>query len=831
MTQNTTSNYFVIGLFYLVFWCAFDLVGWVFEVSPGVSPWYPPHGLSIALLLILGLQFLPLLMVGPLIMGSLVWMKGEPVALLLLALGVTLGYGCSALWLRRRDVDPGLGKLSDVAQFFAAMIVGSLAVATMAILDLAVFGLLSWDAVPSSILSFWAGDTLGVICIAPALMTTVFPKIRQIADNWQRDTAPRLFGSASRLTKVLFIALALLIVAVLDPFDAVSFSLSFLLVFPVLGIAMTGSVAATATAVAAASIAMAAALKTNNGLDYLVAEQLLMSGLAIGALCLAAAVSELRTTRKLLVDVFDTTTEGILAFDSSGRVRLANKAARRMLGGVEDKEPFDWPEDVRFSALDVNETDTAGANPIKRLLEGAAQHSGVNVLTRRGEREHRYVRINSARSNDESSAIWSVLALNDVTEIEEGRQQIERANRLDALGQLTGGIAHDFNNLLSTIEYGTELSKTTENSEQRQTYHDTVLSAVRKGAVLTSRLLAFAKRQPGRAASVLVSQVLDDLEQLAKPTIEESIDLMVSCSDPELLVYCDIGQLESALLNLVINARDALVTQGVGGRITVSARGVSDVDADLGRRRENLSAYIAQGLSAANCGERGTVNRTHRFVELVVTDNGTGMSDRVKARATDPFFSTKASGAGTGLGLSMVYGFVQQSDGDMRIYSEPGLGTTVRITLPRGSEAGPREEPVDQLPVSKGQGEVVLIVEDRRELLDMMGDVIGQLGYEVLKAPDGTAALETVMSGTKIDLLLTDVVMPGAINGFELAERTRAVLPELPVVYMSGYTGYSSADMGSVVAPILQKPGTPMDLARTIRDALGSSGGAATSAR
>ncbi|WP_428926536.1 response regulator [Marinibacterium sp. SX1] len=839
--MRSAARYALIALAYVVAWCALDLVGWVFEVSPGISPWYPPHGLSVALLMALGPRFMPLLMIGPLIMGSLVWLPGEPLALVLLALGVTAGYGLAALWLRHRRVDPRLSQLSDVLHFFAAMIVASLAVAVLAILDLAAFGLLAWADVPAAILSFWAGDTLGVVCIAPVLMTLVFPALTRLTGRASTAAPPpvadarrlptpvaaqgpartlALPGDTPRATALRFAALAGTILLVLDPFDIFDPSLSFLLIFPILAVAVTGSVTGTALAVALASIGLAISLRTNAALDRLEAEQLLLTGLSIGALCLAAAVAGLRSGRTLLRDIFDTTSEGIVALDRTGRVMMANSASRHMLGGISDPEPFDWPADIRFLDAQDNRPLDGPDSPIARALAGEKIQAETRLMTRKARDGHRYVRISSGTVKDEGATLWVVLAFDDVTREEESRQQIERSGRLDALGQLTGGIAHDFNNLLATIEYSVQLGANADDPATARRYGDAALKAVRKGADLTGRLLAFARRQPGKAQSRPVADVLAEFDQLARPTIEENIALEIDHDDPDLRVFCDTGQLENALLNLVLNARDAITLSGKGGRIVVSARGISEIDADAVLRRESPHSYIVQGLHANGLSPDTARTMAYRYVELAVTDDGPGMSDTIKRRATDPFFTTKETGMGTGLGLSMVYGFVQQSHGELRIYSEPGLGTTIRMIVPRGTEAGHREQPIERLPRPRGKGQRILLVEDQPDLLEMMRDVLVTLGYTVTTARTGADCLALFADGAGWDLLLTDVVMPGGMDGFRLAEEVRARAPDLPVLYMSGYTGHSEDEKGAVPAPILQKPCTPAELAGAISDAL-----------
>ncbi|WP_010138893.1 response regulator, partial [Oceanicola sp. S124] len=510
-----------------------------------------------------------------------------------------------------------------------------------------------------------------------------------------------------------------------------------------------------------------------------------------------------RAVNNRLGAILDATRSGIIGMTADGHVQFANAGGRTMMGEIEREPPFAWPEAVAFVDPQSLVALPPERNPVLRALGGEVLRGETALMRREGALAPRYVRVSSAPvSAQEAADVTTVVILDDITEQEKNRQQIERSSRLDALGQLTGGVAHDFNNILATIEYAVQLVKP-ETTKTALPFLDTVQMSVRRGAELTQRLLAFAKRQPGLESSVPTGQVLRDFEELATPAIEKSIELvfMPDASDPK--VFCDIGQLENALLNLVLNSRDAIVGSGIGSRISVSVRSLSEVDPH-----------------SALYGQDGEGEERQRYVEFSVTDNGPGMTDEVKRRATDPFFTTKDQNAGTGLGLSMVYGFVEQARGEMRIYSEPGLGTTVRMILPRGTDANTREAPKLRAAVPEGAGQRILIVEDEESLLDIVSEVVRGLNYEVETASSGREALKMIEAGLPLDLLLTDVVMPGGIGGFELAAELRKRLPEVPVIYMTGYSGLLEKDMGTVVAPTLQKPCAPAELGAALQRAL-----------
>lgn len=516
--------------------------------------------------------------------------------------------------------------------------------------------------------------------------------------------------------------------------------------------------------------------------------------------------------------VLNAATSGIMAFDNDGQLAMINPQAQHMLGIPETDLPEPWPEDITFLDHENMAALDASANPIERALAGQTLKNETSIMSRAAlDRDPRYVRISSAtlQPNDASN-VRLVVVIDDVSEQEKNRQQVERASRLDALGQLTGGVAHDFNNLLATISYSMQLALIADTPEKRAKYIKTAMSSVDLGASLTKRLLAFAKKQPGVAEARLVSNVLEDFESLARPTIEEMIDLQIVNATEDLYVFCDAAQLENALLNLVINARDAILRSGKGSRILLQTRGVSEIDEDKVLRLEDDNSHVASSVT----GGAGDRVKSLRYVEFAISDDGPGMDEEVRRRALDPFFTTKETNSGTGLGLSMVYGFIQQSGGQLRIYSEKGHGTTIRLLLPRGVEDGDRETPMDIGAHPKGDGQTVLIVEDEEHLASMMGDVTASFGYRVLHASRGREALDILQSDQAVDCMLTDIVMPGGLGGFELAARARALRPDLPIIYMSGYTGFSHAQMGSVIAPMLAKPAAPGEVAAALSAAL-----------
>lgn len=521
--------------------------------------------------------------------------------------------------------------------------------------------------------------------------------------------------------------------------------------------------------------------------------------------------------------ILDATRGAVLGLARSGHILVANPSAQDMLALGPGDLPKPWPSEVTFLDREDLAPLEASHDPMQRALAGQVLKGEVALLQVPGSRSKRYVRVSSAPVGaDDPGGLHSVLILDDVSEQESNRQQLERATRLDALGQLTGGVAHDFNNLLATIEYAVQLAAP-DASPRAQGFLDTALQTIHRGAALTKRLLAFAKQQPGLSRSYLVETVMVDFEALARPSIEKSITMEFTLEEPDLYVHCDALQLGNALLNLVLNSRDAILRSGTGDRITVLARPALHSKAALVAPGDSFRVVTTEGLKAE--GAVADSGKVYRYVEFSVSDNGPGMTDEVKRRAVDPFFTTRESNSGTGLGLSMVYGFVQQSNGELRIYSEVEKGTSVRILLPRGTaEGGGREKPVPMDEPTEGRGETVLVVEDDESLLRMIRDMLTTMNYRVISAASGSDAIALIDEGVPFDLMLSDVVMPGGVGGFELARHLRSKRPDKPIVYMSGYTGIALSEMGDVPAPLVQKPCPRRVLAEVLRQQLDGTG-------
>ena len=361
-----------------------------------------------------------------------------------------------------------------------------------------------------------------------------------------------------------------------------------------------------------------------------------------------------------------------------------------------------------------------------------------------------------------------------------------QSQKMEAVGQLTGGIAHDFNNLLTGIVGSLDLLQTrlsqgrTENVAR---YINAAMTSANRAAALTHRLLAFARRQPLIPKSVDINQLVVSLEDLLRRTIGEIIDLEIAAPDGLWRTLCDPNQLESALLNLSINARDAMPD---GGRLTIATSNA---------RLDSVTA----GTPALSPGD---------YVCITVTDSGVGMSAEVAARAFDPFFTTKPIGQGTGLGLSMIYGFARQSNGHVTIDSRLGQGTSVRVYLPRyQGEVAAEYLSAVKTAGAAATGETVLVVEDEPVVRGVILEMLGEQGYRTLEAVDGPSGLRILRNPERIDLLVTDVGLPG-INGRQLADQAREMRPGLKVLFITGYAesvatadGFLHAGMEMITKP------------------------------
>ncbi len=400
-----------------------------------------------------------------------------------------------------------------------------------------------------------------------------------------------------------------------------------------------------------------------------------------------------------------------------------------------------------------------------------------------------------------------VLTVTDMTKRAQAEAVLREAQKMQAIGQLTGGIAHDFNNLLTIILGNLEMMRTRLDGDPAlQARIDRAAGAAQRGATLTAQLLAFARKQPLAPAPIDLTAIVPELMPLMQRTLGAHIDVRYVETAGLWPAMADHAQLESAVLNLALNARDAMPD---GGRLTIEVA------------NKVLDEAYASAHHEVTPGD---------YAMLAVSDTGHGMSPEVAARVFEPFFTTKPDGKGTGLGLAMVFGFVKQSGGHVKIYSEPGHGTTVRLYLPRAVGAAP-SRPRSSAPVELPRGNVtVLVVEDEPAVREIAVAILADVGYRVLEAADGEEGLRMFGAhAAEIALLLTDVVLPGPVRGRELAERVNAMRPEVKVLYMSGYTENSIVHHGRLDdgVQLIGKPFKRDELIRKVAATLGAAAVAA----
>jgi len=453
---------------------------------------------------------------------------------------------------------------------------------------------------------------------------------------------------------------------------------------------------------------------------------------------------------------------------------------------------FGWvhPDDLEAGVAEVGRHDET-LEPLSMELRFLTGTGGIKWL-RISARAYR------AANGDR---VWDGVAL-DITDLKQREDELRQAQKMEAVGQLTGGVAHDFNNLLTVVIGNLDLytRKVGEDGPGGRLIASALASA-RRGSELTRRLLAFSRRQALQPVPVDLNALVAGMSEMIERTLGAQVDVAIRVRHALPPASADPAQVENALLNLSLNARDAMVE---GGRLTIETG--------------ELTVDTAEGPEEARLDPG-------RYVWLGVSDTGTGMLPEVRERAFEPFFTTKASGAGSGLGLSMIYGFARQSGGTVRIYSEEGVGTTVRLILPVAAEAaaacGPAQ-PAHEDKTRAVPGQTVLVIEDDDAVRALAAEMLDGLGYTVRAFADGPSALRAIEGSGRVDLLFTDVALPGGMTGTEVAARARLERPDLRVLYTSGFAAQHLLRAGSVPegVELLNKPYTMTELATAVHHAL-----------
>jgi PAS domain S-box-containing protein len=499
----------------------------------------------------------------------------------------------------------------------------------------------------------------------------------------------------------------------------------------------------------------------------------------------------LRNRERLSHAIVDGAFDAFVLMDERGVIRDWNSQSERIFGWRRDEAVG---RTVRETLVPAAHRD-AHRDGLAHFLatgEGPLLRRSIEVAAQRRDGSEFPAELIIVPIRHEGRWLFSGF-LRDLTERKQAEHELRQSQKMQAVGQLTGGLAHDFNNLLTVIIGGLEIVMDRVHGETRTTA-ESVMRAAERGAALTHRLLAFARRQPLRHEKLDLNAVMLGMQEMLRRTLGETIDLQLRLEPRMAPAVADKAQLENAVLNLAINARDAMAA---GGRLIIAT----------------ANTTLDEGYAALN--PEATPGD---YAMLSVSDTGAGMTPEVLERVFEPFFTTKETGKGTGLGLSMIYGFVKQSGGHVKIYSEPGLGTTVRLYLPR-AEDGTQKLADDPSAVERpGRGEVVLVAEDNEEVRRAAVAHLQGLGYRTIEAEDGRRALAIIESPAPIDLLFTDVVMAGGMSGVALARKARRLRPHLRVLFTSGFGETDQHDGDLEESQIIRKPYRRIELARRLRD-------------
>jgi signal transduction histidine kinase/CHASE3 domain sensor protein len=518
---------------------------------------------------------------------------------------------------------------------------------------------------------------------------------------------------------------------------------------------------------------------------------------------LVEAHDELRLSVNVLQSTFHSMAEAVLVIDAEGNVLLSNPAAERMLlhrTGMNLRNLRAMSDVFHGDGVTPMQADEL---PSVRVLRGEKFEDLEMIVRPYSGNPPRHLMVSGRPMLDGQGEIsGAVLVYHDATMSRETERQLYQSQKLDAIGKLTGGVAHDFNNMLTVISGNTELLvEGLKQQPELQRVARLIDDAAERCAELIQHLLAFARRQPLQPRNVEINAAIADIAKLLRPTLGEQIQIETVLEQGPMTAHIDPSRLTNAVLNMAINARDAMPN---GGKLLLETH------------RVVLDEAYAQAHADVLAGP---------YIMLAVSDTGTGMSIETQHKAFEPFFTTKEVGKGSGLGLSMVYGFVKQSGGHIKIYSEEGHGTTIKLYLPPGE--GTAEVAAAAALPAEGGAETIFVVEDDSLVRNFVTAQLQSLGYKTIAAADGKSALDLITAGQKFDLLFTDVVIPGGMSGRELAEEVARLRPGVKVLYTSGYTDNAIVHHGKLDDGVLllTKPYRRNQLAEMIRKALGGAAG------
>ena len=763
------------------------LLGYTFMIRPaGISMVWPGSGFVLALLLLLDVRDWPAALLGAMagnVAADLQHGASLGLALSGGAANALEGLVAAALLVRLVGRGIGLTTLREVG----ALIVGAavLSNALTALLGAVVLTHWTHGSFWTGWFIWWTGDGMGMLVVAPAILT------------WAHlaRSRPQLQPWAGVQIALMLAATAVLARAALFQYPYLAFPL---LLWSAVRFGPTG--AATATLILTVITEWNAALgagpfATAARMDQIVQTYVYLALAGLSSLVPASLLAEQRLAERRFRQMAEHINEAFFVVELGTGEILYASPTWAVIWGRPMAEAYD--RNIWYQAIHPEDRAAVAASQAA-VARGEASTTVFRI--RRPDGATRWVRGRAFPVRDESGAVYRLVGVSeDITQLRQTEERFVQAQKMEAVGRLAGGIAHDFNNLLTAIIGSSELLlEGLSAHDQRREDLEEIRKAGQRAAGLTRQLLAFSRQQVLEPRVLDLNELIVDLEKMLRRLIGEDVDLRTVLA-PELgAVRADPGQLEQVIMNLTVNARDAMP---LGGKVTIET-----ANADLDETYAAAHAPVVSGP----------------YVMLAVSDTGTGMTPDVKAHLFEPFFTTKEQGKGTGLGLATVYGIVKQSEGYVWVYSELGQGTTFKIYLPRAAQDVTSSPPKAASPSSTRGSETVLVAEDEEAVRKLTRRVLEAQGYTVLAAADGPEALRLAHTHAgPIHLLLTDVVMP-SMSGRELAELVVSTRRETKVLYLSGYTDDAVIRHG-VLEPgvaFLQKPFTPQTLARKLREVL-----------
>jgi signal transduction histidine kinase/ActR/RegA family two-component response regulator len=514
---------------------------------------------------------------------------------------------------------------------------------------------------------------------------------------------------------------------------------------------------------------------------------------------LTEKTAAIRRNAEIFASIMASMADAVLLVDKNCRVAFANRVARDLLGENAAAGLEEWEASYEICAADNAKPLPVSEWPIVRAVNGErVDNFSLAVRGRSGGRPMQLVVTARPLEGDPQGGEGAVVVFRDVTRLEETERLLRHSQKMDAIGQLTGGVAHDFNNILTVITGTIEiLADGVADRPKLAAIAKLIDEAASRGSSLTQQLLAFARRQALQPRRTDINAMVMETTRLLRPTLGEAIEIRAVLGADVCFADIDPDQLSTALINLAVNARDAMPG---GGKLTFET---ANAVLEETYARDNPDAHVGF------------------YVTIAVSDTGSGIASAILDNVFEPFFTTKEPGKGTGLGLSMVYGFVRQSGGHVKLYSEEGQGTSVKLYLPRSDQPEVRVHSAATEP-ARGGGERILVVEDDEMVRTYVVAQLASLGYATVTAANGPAALALLDAGTEFDLLFTDVIMPGGMNGRQLADEIGRRRPGMKVLFTTGYAENAIVHHGRLDAgvSVLAKPYRKAELAEKIRAAL-----------